>query len=256
MFPSSSARLSVRDLIERYDAHAPRYTSYPTAARYLTGKGWQVVGLDHFALPHDGLAAADRAGRLHRNFQGYTTDAAEVLIGLGASSISRTPRGFVQNHTQERDWRQAVGAGALPVARGVVLTEQVAFVGEIIKRLMCDFVVDVAPIARRRGRDLSEVAGAWSLLDRFAQDGLVWLDGTVVAVTTLGRPLVRAVCAAFDPGAADIRQRHARVVGLDRLSMPVRVCDGSRSWCEARLTPLPDARRRPHEADRASGMRR
>lgn len=193
------------------DAEA-RFVQSQAAARYLTGKGWQAVGLDHFALPHDGLAAADRSGRLHRNFQGYTTDAAEVLIGLGASSISRTPQGFVQNHVQERDWRQAVGAGDLPVARGVALTEQAAFVGEIIERLMCDFVVDVARIARRRGRDLSELAGAWSRLERFAADGLVCLDGTVVAVTTLGKPFVRAVCAAFDPDAADIQQRHARVV--------------------------------------------
>lgn len=193
------------------DAEA-RFIQSQAAARYLVGKGWQPIGLDHFALPHDSLAAADRAGRLHRNFQGYTTDAADVLIGLGASSISRTPRGFVQNHTQERDWRQAVGAGDLPVARGVALTEDAAFVGEIIERLMCDFVVDLEPIALRRGRNLSEVAGAWSLLEHFAQDGLVWLDGTVVAVTTVGQPFVRAVCAAFDPDAANIRQRHGRVI--------------------------------------------
>ena len=61
-------------------------------------------------------------------------------------------------------------------------------------------------------RDLSEVAGAWNRLERFAEDGLVWLDGTVVAVTTPGQPFVRAVCAAFDPDAVDIGQRHARVV--------------------------------------------
>lgn len=193
------------------DAEA-RFAQSQAAARYLVGKGWQAIGLDHFALPHDGLAAADRAGRLHRNFQGYTTDAAEVLIGLGASSISRTPKGFVQNHAQELDWRRAVEAGDLPVARGVALTEGDAFVSEIIERLMCDFVVDLAPIVRRRGRDLSNVAGAWSLLERFVDDGLVRIDGTVVAVTDLGRPFVRAVCAAFDPGAAALQQRHARVV--------------------------------------------
>lgn len=193
------------------DAEA-RFAQSQAASRYLVNKGWQAIGLDHFALPHDGLAAADRAGRLHRNFQGYTTDGAKVLIGLGASSISRTPKGFVQNHAQERDWRQAVAAGELPAARGVVLTKQAAFVSEIIERLMCDFVVDLEPIARRLGGDLSEVADALSRLERFAEDGLVWLDGTVVVVTTTGQPFVRAVCAAFDPDAAGIRGRHARVV--------------------------------------------
>jgi oxygen-independent coproporphyrinogen-3 oxidase len=189
-----------------------RFLQSQAAARYLTGKGWTSIGLDHFALPHDGLAAADRAGRLHRNFQGYTTDAAEVLIGLGASSISRTPKGFVQNHAQELDWRRAVEAGDLPVARGVALTEGDAFVSEIIERLMCDFVVDLAPIVRRHGRDRSDLADALSLLERFVDDGLVRIDGTVVAVTDLGRPFVRAVCAAFDPNAAALQQRHARVV--------------------------------------------
>lgn len=193
------------------DAEA-RFVQSQAARRYLVAKGWQAVGLDHFALPHDGLAAADREGRLHRNFQGYTTDAAPVLIGLGASSISRTPAGFVQNHAQERAWRQAVEAGDLPVARGVALSPQAAFVGEIIERLMCDFVVDVGPIARRRGRDLGEVARACTLLQPFVADGLVRLDGTVVAVTTEGQPFVRAVCAAFDPGAAEVGQRHASVV--------------------------------------------
>lgn len=189
-----------------------RFVQSQAAARYLTGKGWRPIGLDHFALPHDSLAAADRAGRLHRNFQGYTTDEAEVLIGLGASAISRTPDGFAQNHAQERDWRAAVVAGDLPVARGVALTERDAFVGAIIERLMCDFILDVAAVARARGRDLTEVASAWPLLERFRVDGLVALDAATVAVTPRGRPFVRAVCAAFDPDAVRIGQRHARVV--------------------------------------------
>ncbi|MCG2664442.1 oxygen-independent coproporphyrinogen III oxidase [Brevundimonas sp.] len=201
-------------LIKEADLPGPeeRFTQSQAAARYLVQKGWQAIGLDHFALPHDSMAAAVRAGRLHRNFQGYTTDEAPVLIGLGASSISRTPQGFVQNHAQERDWRADVAAGTLPVARGVALNPRDAFVGEIIERLMCDFTVDVAEIARMRGRDLAEVAAVWPRLQRFQLDGLIEVNGTTVTVTDLGRPFVRAVCAAFDPGAADIEKRHARVV--------------------------------------------
>ncbi|MFN7127898.1 MAG: oxygen-independent coproporphyrinogen III oxidase [Brevundimonas sp.] len=201
-------------LINEADLPGPeaRFAQSQAAARYLVQKGWQAVGLDHFALPHDSMAAAVRAGRLRRNFQGYTTDEAPVLIGLGASSISRTPRGFVQNLTQERDWRAAVEAGDLPVARGVALDPRDAFVGEIIERLMCDFAVDVAAIASRHGRALSEVEQAWARLLPFQLDGLAEVNGSVVTVTDLGRPFVRAICAAFDPGAVDIEKRHARVV--------------------------------------------
>ncbi|WP_420471520.1 oxygen-independent coproporphyrinogen III oxidase [Brevundimonas sp. FT23042] len=189
-----------------------RFAQSQAASRYLAMKGWRAIGLDHFALPHDSLAAADRAGRLHRNFQGYTTDEAEVLIGLGASAISHAPGGFAQNHTVERDWRAAVQQGELPVARGVALTARDAFIGEIIERLMCDFAVDVPALALRHGRDMAEVAGAWPLLRRFGEDGLVAIENGRVAVTPLGRPFVRAVCATFDPDAARIQQRHARVV--------------------------------------------
>ena len=189
-----------------------RFAQSQAAARYLGAKGWQAIGLDHFALPHDSLAVAARAGRLHRNFQGYTTDEAPVLIGLGVSAISRTPAGFVQNSASERDWRASVTAGELPVARGVALTDRDIFVGEIIERLMCDFVVDVADVARRCRQDMSEVTGTWPLLRRFRADGLVTVDDGVVEITPSGRPFVRAVCAAFDPEATGLVQKHSRVV--------------------------------------------
>lgn len=94
----------------------------------------------------------------------------------------------------------------------MALTGRDAFIGEIIERLMCAFAVDVAAVSRRRCRDLSEVAGAWPLLRRFRADGLVTVEEAVVEVTPLGRPFVRAVCAAFDPDATSFRQKHARVV--------------------------------------------
>ena len=198
------------------DAELPdaplRFLQSQAAARYLAGKGWTPIGLDHFALPHDGLAAAQRSGRLHRNFQGYTTDQAPVLIGLGVSSISRTPDGYVQNLSLEREWRAAVSAGHLPAARGVALSPEDVFVGAIIERLMCDFAVDVAEVAARHDRPVESVAGAWTLLERFAEDGLIEIEGQRLTVTALGRPFVRAVCAAFDPAAAAVADRHARVV--------------------------------------------
>ncbi|MEH6663433.1 MAG: oxygen-independent coproporphyrinogen III oxidase [Brevundimonas sp.] len=192
------------------DAHA-RFLQSQAASRYLQAKGWTAIGLDHFALPHDSMAAAQRAGRLRRNFQGYTTDTAPTLIGLGASAISRTPDGFAQNAVQERDWRQAVQGGRLPVARGVALTDRDVLIGALIERLMCDFDVDVEACTRLHGLDPDSLRGVWRRLQPFAEDGLIEIAGTRVMVTPLGRPFVRAVCAAFDVHALPAG-RHARVI--------------------------------------------
>ena len=189
-----------------------RFAMSRAAHDRLTALGYRAIGLDHFALPHDDMAAAARAGRLRRNFQGYTTDQAEVLIGLGASSVSRAPGLYVQNITGERDWRTAMAAGGLPVARGVVLTGRDRFVAEIIARLMCDFAVDVEAVARDAGRPLRETAEAWPRLDAFEADGLIVQEGARIAVTQRGRPFVRAVAAAFDPALNPATDRHARVV--------------------------------------------
>ena len=100
------------------------------------------------------------------------------------------------------------------VAVAAFLDGQIPFgrISEIIERLMCDFAVDVADLARRHGRALAEVDAAWPRLLPFQLDGLAEVGGSVVTVTDLGRPFVRAVCAAFDPAAVDIEKRHARVV--------------------------------------------
>ncbi|MFN3816326.1 oxygen-independent coproporphyrinogen III oxidase [Brevundimonas sp.] len=192
------------------DAHA-RFLQSQTATRYLQAKGWTAIGLDHFALPHDSLAAAQKAGRLRRNFQGYTTDTAPTLIGLGASAISRAPQGFAQNIVQERAWRQAVQNGQLPVARGVGLSDQDILIGALIERLMCDFTVDVEACTRLHGLDPHGLRDVWRRLEPFAADGLIRIEGTRVTVTPLGRPFVRAVCAVFDAHARPVG-RHARVI--------------------------------------------
>jgi oxygen-independent coproporphyrinogen-3 oxidase len=170
------------------------------------------VGLDHFALPHDDLAAAARAGRLRRNFQGYVTDASEILVGLGASSISRAPGLYVQNASAERDWRAAVGKGRSPVVRGVRLTDRDRLVAAVIERLMCEFRVDVGAVAADLRVPAEPLSSAAPALARLSADGLVSLRGGFVQVTGRGRPFLRAVAAAFDPAAPATTPQHARVI--------------------------------------------
>jgi oxygen-independent coproporphyrinogen-3 oxidase len=121
------------------------------AAATLVGSGYIQIGIDHFALPGDSLAIAATGGSLHRNFQGYTSDGARTLIGIGATAIGRTPQGYVQNASETGAWSRAVAAGKLPVARGHALAKQDLLRSHVIERIMCDGSVDLAAAGRALG---------------------------------------------------------------------------------------------------------
>jgi oxygen-independent coproporphyrinogen-3 oxidase len=178
----------------------------------LTGAGYQAIGLDHFARPGDALATAAASARLKRNFQGYTTDDAPVLLGLGASSIGSLPQGYVQNLPSIPAWRDAVRAGRLPVARGVALTDADRLRREVIETLMCQNEVDLRAVAARHGADVVSLMDAAPAVQEMASDGLVHWDGMRVTMTPAGRPFVRAVAAAFDTYLAAGVGRHSAAV--------------------------------------------
>ena len=191
---------------------AERLDQSEAAAERLVSEGYVRIGLDHFALPTDSLVAAQREGRLRRNFQGYTTDSARTLLGLGASSIGSLPQGLAQNIAQELPWRSAVAAGDLPIARGVAVTGEDRFRAEIIERLMCDLAVDLAAVCARHGRTLGDLAAELSALRDLAEDGLLVLRDGRLTVTDLGRLVVRSVCAVFDTYFAPEAGRHSRAL--------------------------------------------
>ncbi|WP_300573223.1 oxygen-independent coproporphyrinogen III oxidase [Phenylobacterium sp.] len=191
---------------------AERLEQSQAAAERLKAEGYVQIGLDHFALPDDALAKAATHGGLHRNFQGYTTDAAGVLLGLGASAIGTTPGGYVQNITAELGWRHAVADGKLPIARGVAVTDEDRFRADIIERLMCDFAVDLVAACERHGRELADLEDSLVRLHDFQQDGLATWDGRRLVVTPRGRMLVRSICALFDAYLAPDAQRHAKAI--------------------------------------------
>jgi len=164
-----------------------------TIAEELARAGYARVGIDHFARPGDALALAAAAGKLHRNFQGYTDDDRNVLLGLGASSISTFAEGFVQNITDVPRYIRAIEAGSLASARGCRLSEADRQRARIIERLMCDFAVDLEAVAPQA--DFSEEL---SMLAPMEWDGLVEFAGTKLLVTEAGRPVVRVIAAAFD----------------------------------------------------------
>ena len=189
-----------------------RLDQFDAAAERLASEGYVRIGMDHFAVPEDDLCQAQAEGRLRRNFQGYTTDAAPVLIGLGPSAIGSLTQGFVQNASQELDWRKALDHEHLPVARGVRLSADDRLRAEIIERLMCDFAVDLGEVCARDGRNPRELVHEISRLEAFAADGLVELDGFRVRITESGRLVVRSVCAVFDVYFREAEGRHSRAL--------------------------------------------
>jgi oxygen-independent coproporphyrinogen-3 oxidase len=191
---------------------AARLDQAEQAATRLAEAGYIRIGLDHFARSGDAMAQALAAGALRRNFQGYTTDVAGVLIGLGASAIGRLPQGFVQNQAQEVSWRAAVASGRLAVAKGVALSDDDRFRGDIIERLMCDLMVDLDGVSARHGRTREDLAGSLARLEPFLTDGLARLEDGRLQVIGHGRLVVRSICAAFDAYFAPEAQRHSRAL--------------------------------------------
>jgi len=174
-----------------------RLTLFETARVMFAGAGYDEVGIDHFALPSDGLAIAAREGRLRRNFQGYTDDLASALVGIGASSISRFPQGYAQNAAGTADHVKAIRAGGFSVTRGHRFSDEDRLRARLIEALMCDFSIDRAQILR-------DFAVSAEALDRLLAEAatpfgdMVTLDAGGLSIPVRGRPLTRMIARAFD----------------------------------------------------------
>ncbi|MCB2101367.1 MAG: oxygen-independent coproporphyrinogen III oxidase [Rhodobacterales bacterium] len=189
-----------------------RFDQFAAASARLVDHGYLRVGLDHYALPDDGLADALAKGVLHRNFQGYTADTAPVMLGFGASSIGQVPQGYIQNLSPLKTYREHVEAGKLPIARGFALRPEDVLRGAVIERVMCDLAVDLAAIAEAHGAAPDTFTAELEALKPLAEDGIVTLDGPRVTVTETGRPFVRLVAATFDTYLASGQGRHSQAV--------------------------------------------
>jgi len=186
---------------------------FATAHAKLTGAGLVDIGLDHFARPDDALAVAQRAGTLHRNFQGYTTQVGASLYAFGISSISATETTYRQNHKGIAEWRAALTSGRLPVERGLRLSPEDRRRRTIIMRLMCDRRLDHAALSRELGLDFARTyAVELASLEDLRADGLVESNSGGVEVTAAGIPLLRVIAMRFDPLFTAAPRRHAQAI--------------------------------------------
>jgi len=189
-----------------------RWEQYEQATQLLESLGYVKIGLDHFAAPDDALAIALRDKRLHRNFQGYTTDTADTLIGFGASGIGSLPQGYVANMGEIHHYQEAIQHGRLATARGVAVNDDDRLRRAIIMKLMCDLEIDLDQICAEHGADPAQFDGELAQLAPMEEDGLAIVRGRRITVTDEGRTLVRAVGAAFDRYLKRGEQRHSKAV--------------------------------------------
>lgn len=203
-----------QQVIAEYDLpdSVARLAQQARAGTMLTEAGYSRIGLDHFAKPGDRMALARDTPALRRNFQGYTVDDADLLIGFGASAISALPQGYAQNATRTTDYLASIEKAGFAIARGLALTEEDGLRRAIIERIMCDLAVDVARLAKNVGVDFATFDDVWPKLESLATDGLIRRNGSVISVTEAGRPFLRHVASCFDAYLDPETARHASAI--------------------------------------------
>lgn len=180
----------------------------------LLDAGYEYIGMDHFAKPDDSLAVAQREGRLHRNFQGYTTHSDCDLVALGVSAIGQTDDAYFQNNHDLPAWETAIDNGELAIIKGVALTRDDRLRRWVIGQLICQFRLDRKQFAQMWQEDFDRYfADEMKRLAPMIADGLVTDDGNTLQVQPAGRLLIRAICQIFDlyrkEGAS---QRFSRII--------------------------------------------
>ncbi len=178
---------------------ASKLVMLSSAMRVLMAAGYVYVGMDHFALPTDALAIAKRQGRLHRNFQGYSTQPDCDLVALGVSSIGRVGATFSQNVKTLDEYYDLLNQGRLPVARGMALTRDDLVRRTVIMALMCQGSVLYESVELSHLLDFkSYFANELGILANMQDQGLVIMDDLGIHVTELGWFFVRGVAMVFD----------------------------------------------------------
>jgi oxygen-independent coproporphyrinogen-3 oxidase len=181
----------------------------------LTGAGYQFIGMDHFALPDDELAVAQREGVLHRNFQGYTTQGNCDLVGFGVSAISMIGDCYAQNQKELKHYYAQVDEMRHALWKGVSLDQDDLIRREVIKELICNFSLDKKKVESRFKLSFKDYfAEDLKLLQTFVDDALVEVSDSSIKVTPRGRLLIRNICMCFDKYLRDRarQQQFSRVI--------------------------------------------
>ncbi|WP_299643361.1 oxygen-independent coproporphyrinogen III oxidase [uncultured Ruegeria sp.] len=174
-----------------------RLELFDTARRLFLWDNYAEIGIDHFATQDDGLTHALRGDRLKRNFQGYTDDQADILIGVGASSISRFPQGYAQNAPATSAHTKAIRNGQFSTSRGHLFKGQDILRARLIEALMCDFKIDTAEILRDHDVSAAELDEMYRAANA-SFDGMLQITEDGLFVPPEARALTRMIARSFD----------------------------------------------------------
>jgi oxygen-independent coproporphyrinogen-3 oxidase len=189
-----------------------RYAQSQAVRTLALDAGYQAIGIDHFALPGDTLAMASQQGRLRRNFQGYTADRCDTIIGLGPSAISQFDQGYLQNTPATGDYMRRVREQGFATVRGIALSDEDHVRRWIIEKLMCDFRFSRAEARSRFGPLADDVMTLAVQFTQTENDFLCEWRNDAFEVTARGRPFVRLIAARFDAYFSAPVARHSAVV--------------------------------------------
>jgi len=188
-----------------------RLTHFDAARQILLDRGYVEIGLDHFVKPDDSMAIAHHMRRLQRNFQGYTTDSANTLIGFGPSAISSFAGGYCQNTPDIRSYIDCIEAGKSPVVKGIELSSDDKMRRDIISNLMCYGTIDLMNFGAGSPGEGANFGTELESLNALVKDQLVFVEGSKITVNQNAPQARRLVAAAFDSYLQPVQQQHAQV---------------------------------------------
>lgn len=188
-------------LIKEKDLPAPeeKLQILKMSVEKLTSAGYEFIGMDHFAKPHDDLSKAFHEKKLYRNFQGYSTNAGTDLFAMGITSISQFGKVYAQNYKTEKEYFSAINNGIIPVMKGYKMTPDDIIRKEVIMKIMCDFELDFSTIEKKFNINFEEYFSyGLNDFDELISDGLVEIKNRKIKVAEMGRLLIRNVAMKFD----------------------------------------------------------
>ncbi|WP_076419458.1 oxygen-independent coproporphyrinogen III oxidase [Colwellia sp. UCD-KL20] len=192
-----SAQRKLRD--EWLPSVTEKFTLMRLAIEKLCAYGYEFIGMDHFAKPNDELSIAQKEGKLHRNFQGYTTKGSCDLLGLGVSSISDIGNVYSQNVKDLKTYYHAIETKEHALEKGVSLTQDDIIRGEVIRELMCNLFLDKNAISQKYNINFNDYfKDDLPMLTPFIEDGLVANNKGSIRIAPQARLLVRNICMSFD----------------------------------------------------------
>lgn len=203
-----------QEALEAYGLPDPKtaVTMEWQARQVLVEAGYEEIGMDHFALPGDSLAKAAAKKHLRRNFQGYTDDKTAVLLGLGASAISRTAYGYFQNERDVTSYQKLVESRELAVVRGHRLNGADRLRAALIEELMCTMACDLEALCQKHHFALGSLVREFETLKPFIKAGIVVKDNFLIQLATPHRAAIRVICRIFDRYAERNESRSKKFV--------------------------------------------